>query len=71
MLKMLLSALLGFALVLLWLYVSSWALLLGAELNAEIGKMWPLPARDSSSTQPAEEPVIMPPPEHATEESSP
>jgi membrane protein len=27
--------------VVLWLYVSSIAVLLGAELNAEIEKMWP------------------------------
>jgi membrane protein len=27
--------------LLLWLYVSAFAVLLGAELNAEIEKMWP------------------------------
>jgi membrane protein len=40
--------------VLLWLYVTSIAVLLGAELNAEVEKMWPHPGgpHDPSTTDP-------------------
>jgi len=40
--------------VLLWLYVTSIAVLLGAEFNAEVEKMWPHPGgpHDPSSTNP-------------------
>jgi membrane protein len=42
--------------VLLWLYVTAMAVLLGAELNAEIEKLWPherqRPATDTASAEP-------------------
>jgi membrane protein len=36
--------------VLLWLYVSGFAILLGAELNSEIEKMWPSPGSGPSTS---------------------
>lgn len=39
--------------ILLWLYVSAFAVLLGAEFNAEIEKMWPTHHRTDPASDPA------------------
>ncbi|MBW3604623.1 MAG: YihY/virulence factor BrkB family protein [Actinobacteria bacterium] len=41
--------------LMLWLYVSAFAVLLGAELNAEIEKMWPTSDRSGNEAAPAVE----------------
>ena len=49
--------------ILLWLYVSAFAVLLGAELNAEIEKMWPTADRtDPAAAQPRAEGIADPAP---------
>lgn len=39
--------------ILLWLYVAAFAVLLGAELNAEIEKLWPHDDEGRAVTAPA------------------
>ena len=49
--------------ILLWLYVSAFAVLLGAELNAEIEKMWPTAERtDPAAAEPRTEGIADPAP---------
>ena len=46
--------------VLLWLYVTALAVLLGAELNAQIDRLWPVQATDSARAQSAQRSVHRP-----------